>query len=107
MINPLYPVTVFSARYGGTYEGGRWIAVQHHVGDEKMHGCQSDDLSTAAWFRFRKIYDIPTGRGDTPDEAVADLAQQLGNDWKPGVDSLTARFEQALKEAEAAKEKTE
>jgi hypothetical protein len=103
MTNNLYPVTVFMARYGGTYEGAPWIAVQARNNSELLHGSQGGDISCFEWFNARRVHNIPTGRGNTPDQAVADLAQQLGIDWTPGDDSLTARFAKALKEAEAEK----
>lgn len=106
MMDNLYPVAVFSTRYGGTYEGAPWVAVKTHV-DPGMSGailstvdledCQSDDVSCMMWFDdSSKVI----GRGDSPDEAVADLARKLGVDWQPGDDGMMNRFKRALKEAE-------
>jgi len=98
----LYPVTVFTSRYGGTYEGAPWIAVQLHVDphiggrqdEQSLDGCQGDDVDCLMWYENVLI---PIGRGDTPDEAVKDLARQLNINWAPGDDSSQARWAKALK----------
>jgi hypothetical protein len=72
----LWPVTVAQARYGGIYEGGRWVAflvAPWHVPEDAF----GDDVTCANW------WDSPSnsakvGRGNTPDEAVHDLARRLG-----------------------------
>lgn len=101
----IYPVTVFTARYSGTYEGAPWIAAQAHAdpgmhmswtSDHDLRGCQGDDVTCVGWFSDANF---PIGRGDTPDAAVADLASQIKSDWKPGNDNLMARFAKAVEEA--------
>lgn len=110
MTNYLYPVTVFTARYSGTYEGAPWIAVQTHAdpamsyNPEEAHlsGCQSDDVTCMQW--FDNNVHAPVGRGDTPDQAVADLARQLDIPWKPGDDSVNARWQKAIDDAQRDKD---
>lgn len=107
---PLYPVVVFSTRFGGMREGAPWAAIEAHADpglnasfaetNEDLRGCQSDAESTREWFQRRAEEGLPTGLGDTPDEAVRDLARQLNHDWEPGDDALCARFERSLREAE-------
>lgn len=109
----LYPVTVFTARYSGTYEGAPWVAVKAHA-DPSMGGaalstidledCQSDDVSCMMWFADESKV---IGRGDSPDEAVADLARKLGVDWQPGDDAPMARFRRALDETEAERKRND
>lgn len=110
MNDMLYPVTVFTSRYGGIYEGAPWIAVQTHAdpnmcgrSDEPdLKGVQGDDIVCSDWFADASA--TPIGRGDTPDLAVADLAEQLGINWAPGDDSPQARWAKALKNANEQKE---
>lgn len=95
-MNDLYPVAVFTARYDGTYESGKWIAVQAHADPgmgSVLKGCQGDDITCWNWFDNATF---PIGRGDTPDEAVTDLARKLGSDWTPGDDDPKVRFSKAL-----------
>jgi hypothetical protein len=75
----LYPVAVVEDRYGGTYSGGRWLAI-----------AQADRLENGAYRIVRCLEDGPHGDdgdamafwsdppgwiacGDTPDEAVRKL----------------------------------
>jgi hypothetical protein len=65
----LWDVYIFGARYGGAYEGGKWIA---WIGDhEWLDDHMGDDVSCPGfWDDYRMA---PIGRGDTPNEALADL----------------------------------
>jgi hypothetical protein len=65
-------ITIVRARYGGTYEPGKWLAF----------GCwpaampdewNADDVTCMHFFRERR-HEI--GGGDTPDEALADLQRK-------------------------------
>lgn len=62
-----YPCTIVAARYGGSYEGGKWLAfpVAHEAVPEEVDG---GDLECSTWFNdtanTRQI-----GTGSTPDEA--------------------------------------
>lgn len=71
-----FDVTIVGARYGGTYEGAKWIAWPGEI--EWLDDHQSGDN---ACIDFWQDYAHATlGRGSTPDEALADLvtkAQRL------------------------------
>lgn len=96
---------VFTARYNGTYEGAPWIAVNLHadprMSNRELRGSQGDDIECMEWFTDS---DRVIGRGDTPDQAVADLARQLDIRWKPGDDSMMAQFARAVEDAKKQKE---
>lgn len=74
-MSDIYPVTIISARYGGTYEGGRWLAFNCYDG-QIPYAATGDDVSCAAWWDCssdaRRV-----GRGNTPNEALLDLALRL------------------------------
>jgi hypothetical protein len=74
----LYPVVIREARYGGVYEGGKWIAfpecdeftetmLNYFEGDD----CEAVDL-------FTDEYKQTVGIGETPNHAYADLCNKKG-----------------------------
>lgn len=68
------PVTITPDRYGGTYSGGCWLAFP--LDPSAVPGDPSgDDLAAVSW--WSELGDLPVGRGDTPDQAYADLARRL------------------------------
>jgi hypothetical protein len=70
----LYPVTIVRARYGGTYEPGKWIAFPLYA-DNLPDGYADDDVTCATfWSEYQHR---PAGGGDTPDAAYADLLRQV------------------------------
>lgn len=69
----IYPLTIIAARYGGTYEGAPFIAFNEYYEAVPLDA-SGDDVECASFFvDYRK----PLGRGNTPDEAMADLARQI------------------------------
>lgn len=74
-----YPLTVFVARYGGTYEGGWWIAVNEHPGSEVLGSATGSDIECANWYNMYEQFK-PIGRGKTHDEAIMDLKARLEAD---------------------------
>ena len=65
----LWDVYIFGARYGGTYEGGKWLAwIGDHEWLDEHHGCDIECLHF--WDDYQMA---PIGRGNAPDEALADL----------------------------------
>jgi len=66
-----YPCTIYKARYGGTYEGGRWVAYPDDVIPEDAQG---GDPECMAWFEENSW---SVGVGSTPNEAAAHLIDQL------------------------------
>ena len=72
-ISDIYPLTVVSDRYTGTYSGGEYTAWNLYPEDIPK-AIFSDDDTCCDYFRTtRDIY----GRGDTPNEAAIDLSKQL------------------------------
>jgi len=74
----LYPVVIREARYGGIYEGGKWLAfaecdefteamLNYFEGDD----CEAVDL-------FTDEYKQTVGIGETPNHAYADLCSKKG-----------------------------
>lgn len=64
-----YPITIVKSRYGGTYEGGKWLAFNcdpWHVPEQPF----SDDVTCMTWWDEHKD---EVGRGDTPDAAFENL----------------------------------
>lgn len=65
------PCTIYAARYGGTIEGGRWIALHHPTIPQE---CIGEVYECKSWF------DDPSclvGKGNTPNEALLSLHNQL------------------------------
>mgnify|MGYP001612908767 CR=1 FL=1 len=71
---PLRPVTVFTSRYGGAYEGDAWVAVAMDY-DELPGAFLGDDITCSQAF---EACDGLLGVGGTASEAVADLAAKAG-----------------------------
>lgn len=68
----IYPVTIVRDRYGGTYSGAEWLALQAdntQVPDE----IGSDDGDEMIFWREHKDEELPIGKGKTPNEALEDL----------------------------------
>ena len=77
----LYPIVVMQARYGGTYEGGKWIAIGCFESIEKsgMTDYVSGDDCDALDFWLSDEAKI-IGRGSNPNSAVVDLCTRNGFD---------------------------
>lgn len=69
MRRELWPVTILTSRYGGAWEGGKWLAFHCDPWEvpEEVFG---DDVTCNHWF-----YDHPNtyGAGQSPEAAVAAL----------------------------------
>jgi hypothetical protein len=73
MTDELYPVTIITTRYGGTYEGGAWAAFPIHperVPDDAV----ANDVVCVNWWGE---YGHTVGVGATPDAALADLEGKI------------------------------
>lgn len=68
-----YPTTVTRARYGGTYSGASWHAWPLEPQQVPLDATGSDVACATFW----DDYSEPVGLGNTPNEAVEDLTQQL------------------------------
>ena len=69
----LWPCTIIPARYGGTYEGGEWLAFALDY-SEMPEDVYSGDVYCASFFHST---DLPIGRGGNPQEAYEDLLKRL------------------------------
>jgi len=69
----IFPCTIACARYGGTYEGGKWLAFPKDA-NKLPQDYNSSDISCAC---FWENYDEFVGKGDSPQEAYDNLLKQL------------------------------
>lgn len=72
----VYPLTIVAARYGGTYEGGRYLAFPCDP-EAIPAGWDGGDCECSDFFHDHA--QAPIGRGDTPNDAQADLAARLSS----------------------------
>jgi hypothetical protein len=95
-----HDVLIFGTRYGGTYEGGAWIA---WVGDpEWLDDYQSGDNACQDFWQDYKF--APIGRGDSPEEALEDLrlVAALGPEkWREEVEGTLKTWATGLPDGEA------
>lgn len=71
MTKNVYPVVIEMDRYGGCYSGAKWHAWNlQSVPD----GASSGDVECSM---FWDSNDEPVGKGNTPDEAYADLLNKF------------------------------
>lgn len=75
-----WPVTIVRSRYGGIYEPGVWIAFPQAPKDIP-DDWRAGDVACAEFFTQRRGF---VGGGDTPDEALSDLARLMGHDSASG-----------------------
>lgn len=70
----IYPCTIVSDRYGGTYSGAAWLAFPC---DATMlpEGYDDGDVETAEFFADH--VDSPIGKGRTPTDALKHLMELL------------------------------
>ena len=69
IFDSIYPLTITSDRYGGTYSGGKFTA-WHLDPDAVPEGINGDDCGC---YSFWKHNEIVCGVGDTIEEAVGNL----------------------------------
>lgn len=75
-LDGLYPVTIFRARYGGSYEGSDWVALWADLEDFPDDAAGSD-VECVAWYANADKHGAPLGRGASPDEALKDLCRSI------------------------------
>jgi hypothetical protein len=68
----LFPVTIVMARYRGTYEGARWLAFPIGADDLADSDYAAEDIECMLFFEECEERKLPIGRGETPDNAMAD-----------------------------------
>lgn len=71
--NKIYPLTIVSDRYGGTYSGGNFTAWNLDF-DEIPHAVNSDDVDCHEFWLENQIV---VGKGSTINEAIYDLYLKL------------------------------
>lgn len=71
----MYPVTILTDRYRGTYSGGGWLAFNLPP-EEIPFEVAADDITC---YKFWRSTDILVGLGSTPDEALKDLENKYGS----------------------------
>lgn len=77
----IYPCAIIPARYGGTYEGVRWLAFPLHHEDIPRDAVGSD-VPCAEWHADPTVV---LGGGDTPNAALTALitAVKTCEPWRP------------------------
>lgn len=68
-----YPLTISRDRYHGVYSGGLWLAFPRHL-DEIPHGPWYSDTEC---MDFWDHYAQPVGKGNTPEDAIWQLKQEV------------------------------
>lgn len=77
-VDKIYPITIISDRYSGTYSGGEWTAWSLDPDNLPDGIFDSDVECAAAWSRLkedRKRGKLAFGIGNTPEEALRDLVR--------------------------------
>lgn len=72
-----YPLTVVRCRYSGVYEGGAFAAFNKNPDEILWRGAFDDDCACAAWWGNARERGEVIGVGDSPQEAVDNLAAIL------------------------------
>lgn len=76
MNTDLWPITIHQTRYQGAYEGGSWVAAS---GADLPPVAFGSDVPCSLWWENRPAI----GRGQTPDEALADLEARYLSHGEP------------------------
>jgi len=73
----VYPLTIVSDRYGGCYSDGQYLALNCYACDvpNEIGGCDGEEMVFFGEGSGHEKYKI--GKGETPNEALADLARLL------------------------------
>jgi hypothetical protein len=71
----IYPVTIVHARYGGTYEGGVWLAFPVDPDVLGTTNWNGGDIECLEFFLDHTH--IPIGRGSNLNEALSDMTQRI------------------------------
>ena len=75
----IYPLTITADRYGGAYSGGNFTAWNLEPCEVPKEPFKSDVVCNTFWHSNKNII---CGKGDTPEEAAANLYVLLGGDGK-------------------------
>ena len=78
MKNSIYPLTIISDRYTGTYSGAVYTAWNLEAQDIPMEVSGGDPSCMNFWYNFKGV----VGLGNTPNEAKKDLEKQILNQNK-------------------------
>jgi hypothetical protein len=104
-----YPVMVLQDRYGGTYSGGRWIAIS--VADRLENGAyraircleagpsDSDIEAQEFWTEPPSWVAV----GDTPDAAVATLLRREADQNEEALRDLDRKLQEGLDDLDAGR----
>ena len=85
----IYPVTIIKSRYGGSYEGSEWIAINENASEEILSEMLGDDCTCYNIYKqlfnkkitIKNAFDenIIIGQGNTPQEAYENLISKRSN----------------------------
>lgn len=73
----IYPCTVIKPRYGYPTDWLAFRATEDEIDDFSEHADTGDYLSFEWWKQYEVSAPYPVGRGDTPNEAVENLCQEV------------------------------
>jgi len=83
----IYPVTIIKSRYGGVYEGAKWVAFNAHSHSEILSQALGGDIPCSSFFAqmdnpridVKNLFDkkIFVGRGKNPQDAYDDLVKKV------------------------------
>lgn len=72
-IHEFWPILILQSRYSGVYEGGHWQAWPQLASPELMPPAAHGDDVECQLFWFESKIASKVGRGDTPNDALADM----------------------------------
>lgn len=77
-VSDIYPLTIISDRYTGSYSGGNFLAfyMDHWNIPEEIGGGDSDEIH---FWEHPDTKKLLIGKGDTPQAAAEDLLQKLNS----------------------------
>ena len=78
-VDDIYPLTIISDRYGGTYSNGKYLAFNTYFYNLERDIAGDDTDCNSFWCDFEegKIQFLFCGKGNTPEEAINQLLEQL------------------------------
>ena len=78
-MSKLYPVTIVTDRYSGSYAGAPWLAFYCEADEVPIEAYCGGDNDSMDWWANPTM---PVGKGDTPDAALRDLEAAVAKERK-------------------------
>lgn len=87
-IDAIYPLTIITDRYGGTYSGGKYLAFNKEY-YEISTAVNGEDVEC---MNFWKCYSDIVGKGNSPKEAVENLVESIETDIRNKIFLILRRY---------------